>query len=108
MKIKGVKIKPGMSIETKSFGSIDLYIVFPLKHDKLAVVNIYTGVLRTLKNFVECYDNDIVKIYDLQTYIPDSGIVTNKVLWKKPEKFIVTKQQIADMFYVSVDQLSIE
>lgn len=115
MKLKGVKIKPGMVIETKLFAKIDrtdfrtdFYIVFPLKYDKLAVINIYTGVLRTLKNFVERFDNDIVKIYDLQTYIPDSGIVTNKILWEKPENFVVTKQQIADMFNVSVDQISIE
>lgn len=95
MVFNGIEIKPGMVITTSN--GIN-YIAFPTAKG-IAFTN------NGLGGWTSSFPEDIIRIHDLAVgEFIDSG----KILWEKPKKVVLTKQQIAEKFGINVEQLVIE
>lgn len=95
MVLNGIEIKPGMVITTSD--GIN-YIAFPTVKG-IAFTNNGLGGWRS------SFPEDIIRIRDLAI---EGFIDSGKILWEKPKKVVLTKQQIAEKFGINVEQLVIE
>lgn len=98
MKLKGIKIKPGMVIITKSAK----YVAFPtgMSDYPIAFANITAG--EWTYNITEAL---VEKIYDLITdWVLDSG----KLLWSQKWNREITMSEIAEKFSIPVEHLRIK
>lgn len=104
VKLMGVEVKPGMGIYLHNTTAENLYIVIPTK-DGLAVVAYgQSCTWMNIGDFILRYLNDIVAICDL----PRNQIIEGEFLWKKPEKIVLTLQEIADKLNVPLKYLRVE
>lgn len=105
VKIHDVEIKPGIGIYVDDkYNNNNLYIVFPTK-DGLGLINYGLSChWLHLDQFLSEYKNRIVAIYDLA----NEHSITGKILWEAPKKVIITMEEIAKKFGVSVEQIQIE
>lgn len=99
MKVNGIEIKPGMIFITDNGYT---WVVFPTK-DSLAIISYEEVKWYYLDNFLETYDNKIISIKDLS----DTELGEGKVLWEKPKEVIITMDEIAKKFGLSVEQIKI-
>lgn len=109
MEFHGVEIKPGMVIVIDEPTVLNVpYIVFPRK-DALAVIKYGAtswGKWCILEEFIENNYKDIKAIYD--TPEGKQGLFGN-IIWKKgPEEIVLTMDEIAKKFGVSVEQIKIK
>lgn len=104
VKLMGIEVKPGMGIYLHNTTAKNLYIVIPTK-DGLAVVAYgQSCTWMNIRDFILRYVNDIVAICDL----PCNQVIEGEFLWKKPEKIVLTLQEIADKLNIPVKFLNIE
>lgn len=75
--IKGIPLKPGMQIETNDNY---VYIVFPIKYNKFAVILHGSDYWDTVDNFLNTLNSNhfITKIYDITD---DTVLCNGKILW---------------------------
>lgn len=93
IEIYGIKIEPGMVIET----SITIYIAFPTENG-IGFVD-YNG-----RGWRETIPNDIQTIRNI---CKGNDICDGNILWEKPKKVTITKQEIAEKFGYDVNNIEI-
>lgn len=104
MKINGIEIKPGMVIVIERDGKENHWIVFPINCG-LAVINYEFNIWDDLSSFIRDYNKEIIAIHDLST---GESLKTGKILWEKSKEIILTMDEIAKKFGVSVEQIKIK
>lgn len=101
--IGGVEIKPGMLVyaNNEEFENREPAIVFPSK-EGLCYMKLSDewSLLDTIKN-------EIIVVQDLHDN-SNPSLVNGKILWEKPKKVTITKQEIAEKFGIDVEQLEIK
>ena len=108
MEFHGIEIKAGMIIviDEPNVDNIP-YIVFP-RTDGLAVVLYGTttyGIWEPLKDFINTNYNIIKRIYDVH----GGEHLFGNIIWEKgPKEIILTMDEIAKKFGVSVEQIKIK
>lgn len=105
MKINGIEIKPGMSIYIYEKNYSHLYIVFPIEDGLGLVPYKEGGKWIGLSEFLDAYEEDIVAICGLAKIGHPIGF---NILWEKPKEVVITMDEIAKKFGVSVEQLKIK
>lgn len=103
VKINGIEIKPGMVITTNNIAH---WVVFPFE-EGLGVVCYGDKIWGSIGNFILNYKKDITFIRDKVSSINNS-LTSGKVLWEKSKKVVITKQEVADKFGISLKNLRIK
>lgn len=102
--INGIEITPGMGIYLHNTTAENLYIVIPTKNGLAVVAYGQSCTWLNIRDFILRYMNDIVAICDL----PHGQSIEGEFLWKKPEKIVLTLQEIADKLNVPLEYLRVE
>lgn len=99
--IGGVEIKAGMILYLNGACTNELKfgIVFPIKNT-LAVV--YYG--KQDWSYLNAVKERVTAIRDIDKSL---GLANGRILWEKPKKVTLTKQQIAEKFGIDIEQLEI-
>lgn len=103
MKIHDIEIKPGMGIYVDERIAENLYVVIPTKRGLGVVAYGAPFTWDILDNFLKMYSGRVVAICD----IPNS-VIEGDILWEKPQEVVLTMQDIANEFGISVEQLRIK
>lgn len=103
MKIHDIEIKPGMGIYVDERIAENLYVVIPTKRGLGVIAYGKTFTWEHFNGWLEEYSTRIVAICD----IPNS-VIEGDTLWEKPKEIVLTMQDIANEFGISVEQLRIK
>lgn len=103
MKIHDIEIKPGMGIFIYDRLAENLHVVIPTKRGLGVVAYGESFTWYTLDNFLERYSSSIVAICDIP-----NNFIEGDILWEKPQEVVLTMQDIANEFGISVEQLRIK
>lgn len=107
MELFGIELKPGMIIEIikdNDRTQFDFYIIFPTNNG-LAVISYYNSKWLYIGRFINIFERDIVKIYESAG---KDEIYTGRILWKRKETMVLSKQEIAKKFNIDLDNYNLE
>lgn len=106
MDFLGIKLKPGMGIYIENINFNGLYIIIPVKNGLgLIPYGLRNKWMALDDDFLNIYKDKIVAICGL----PEKGItIGQNIIWKKPEKVVITLEDIAKKFGYDPDQIEIK
>lgn len=94
MRIHGIEIKPGMVLYGSRKGMYITLVAIPYGANTIAFANLTEG------GWSLYYETTIDNLEEIRNHPKNGSVMGGEILWKKPEEFILTIENIRKKFKI--------
>lgn len=94
MRINGIEIKPGMVLYGSKKGIYITLVAIPYGENTFAFANLTEG------GWSLYYETTIDNLEEIRDHPKNGSVIGGEILWKKPEEFILTIEDIRTKFKI--------